>query len=81
MYVCHYVLLVPYFCQWLHYDNVWKVRTFLKANQLEFWKTTLKYMNLFSLTSKILLYGGFYCMKSEAFLYYVRIRKKEYCHR
>ena len=18
--VCHYVLLVPYFCQWLHYD-------------------------------------------------------------
>ena len=41
--VCHYVSVVQYFCQWLHYDILWKIR-----------KTTLKYKNLFSLTSEIL---------------------------
>ena len=52
--LCHYVLVVQYFCQWLHYDNLWKIRTFKEPNQPESWKTTLKDKILFSLTSKIL---------------------------
>ena len=51
---CHFVLVVQYFCQWLHYDNLWKIRTFKEHGHAELWKTTLKYKNLFSLTSKIL---------------------------
>ena len=30
-----YVLVVQYFCQWLHYDNLWKIRTFEEPNQPE----------------------------------------------
>ena len=49
-----YVLVIQYFCQWLHYDNLWKIRTLKEHGHAELWKTTLKYKNLFSLTSKIL---------------------------
>ena len=42
-------LVVQYFCQWLYHDNLSKLRTYYEPNQ-----TTLKYKNLFSLTSKIL---------------------------
>ena len=37
-----YVLVVQYFCQWLHYDNLWKIRTFEKPDQPELWKTALR---------------------------------------
>ena len=46
-----FLLEVQYFCQRLYYDNLW---TYWESNQPELWKTTLKYKNLFSLTSKIL---------------------------
>ena len=52
--VCHYVSVVQYFCQWLHYDILWKIRTFQQPDKPELWTTTLKYKNLFSLTSEIL---------------------------
>ena len=37
-----YLLVVQYFCQWLHYDKLWKIRTFEEPNQPELWKTTLR---------------------------------------
>ena len=54
--VCCYVLVhvVQYFCQWLRYDNLWKIRTVWEPHQPELWKTTLKHNNLLSPASKIL---------------------------
>ena len=46
--------VVQYFCQWLRHDNLWKISTFQETNQTELCLTTLRYKNLFSLTSKIL---------------------------
>ena len=43
-----YVLVVQYFCQWVNYDNLWKIRTYY-----EMWKTNLKYKDLFILTSTV----------------------------
>ena len=48
----YYVLEVQYFLLWLHYDNLWKISIYYTVTEL--WKPTLKYNNLFSLTSKIL---------------------------
>ena len=33
---------VQYICQWLHYDNLWKIRTCWEPYQPELWKPTLK---------------------------------------
>ena len=44
-----FLLEVQYFCQRLYYDNLW---IYWESDQPELWKTTLKYKNLFSLTSK-----------------------------
>ena len=66
MIICTYVFQVQYFSQWLHYDNLQKIKNFLEPNNYELWKTTLKYKNLFSMTSKIL---GSYMWVFTLFVY------------